>query len=70
MQGAVAGLEGMERAYADLMRATREAEWAAAAAGSPPPPNDRLALNMALSLLFTCCTRVRFEILRPPCHLC
>ena len=49
----------MEAAYVALMRAALDAHWAAQAPGRRPPlPNDVLALNMSLSLLYTCCTRV------------
>lgn len=59
MQGALLTLDALEAAYSALLRATMERQWVAAAAGVPQPlPNDRLALNMAISLLYTCCTRV------------
>lgn len=68
LQAATAATEAMEAAYVALMRAALDAHWADAAGsgagGAAPLPNDRLALNMALSLLYTCCTRVGARMAR------
>ncbi|GAB4814515.1 hypothetical protein N2152v2_001561 [Parachlorella kessleri] len=58
VQRAGAALGALEASYVALMRAALAAQQEPAGVADALP-NDLLALNMALSLLYTCCTRLR-----------